>query len=68
MSATEQVKILLVKERLTAKELAELLSEKTGKTFTHQGLLHKLHRGTLRYDEVELIANVLGYGIKVEKL
>ena len=67
MTATEQVKILLVKEHLTVKELAVLLNENTNKPFSQQGLLHKLSRGTLRYDEVALIADVLGYEIKIEK-
>lgn len=67
MTATEQVKILLVKEHLTIKELAKLLSEYTGKDFAPYNLSNKMHRGTLRYDEVELIANALGYEIKIEK-
>ena len=67
MTATEQVKILLVKEHLTVKQLAKLLNEKTGKEFTQYGLSNKMSRKTLRYDEVALIANVLGYEIKIEK-
>jgi len=67
MTAKEQVKILLVKEHLSVKELAELLIQKTGKHYTQQSLLHKLSRGTLRYDEVEIITKMLGYTIKIEK-
>lgn len=67
MNATEQVKILLVKEHLTVKELAELLNKNTDKQFTQHSLLSKLSRGTLRYDEVALIADVLGYEVKIEK-
>lgn len=67
MTATEQVKILLAKEHLTAKQLVELLNKNIDKTFTHQGFLHKMHRESLRYNEVELIANLLGYEVKIEK-
>jgi hypothetical protein len=67
MFATEQVKILLVKEHLSVVQLAELLNKDTDKHFTAQGLHNKMHRGTLRYDEVNLIAAVLGYEIKIEK-
>lgn len=45
----------------------EVLRDKLDKTFTHQGFLHKMHRESLRYNEVELIANLLGYEVKIEK-
>lgn len=67
MFATEQLKILLVKEHLSVKQLAELLNKNTDKHFTAQGLHHKMFRGTLRYDEVALIADVLGYEVKIDK-
>ena len=67
MTAREQIKILLIKEHLSTKNLAELLNKNIDKHYTQQSLLHKLSRGTLRYDEVENIAKVLGYKIKFEK-
>lgn len=67
MNAKEQVKIIMVKERLTAKKLAELLAEKTGKHYTQQSILHKISLSSFRYDEVKLIADMFGYNISIEK-
>jgi hypothetical protein len=67
MPAREQVKFLLFKKNMTIIELAKELTQKTGKKYTRQGISNKLHRGTLRFDEVEEIAKVLGYEIKFEE-
>lgn len=67
MSAKEQVKIIMVKEMLTAKKLAALLAEKTGKHYTPQSILHKISLSSFRYDEVKLIADMFGYKIRIEK-
>jgi transposase len=67
MSSQEQIKIMMLKERLTAKQLASILAEKTGKHYTHQSLLHKISLSSLRYDEMETIADILGYEIIINK-
>jgi hypothetical protein len=67
MSAKEQLKIMLLKEGLTIKKLAVILSEKTGRYYTQQSISHKLFRGTLRFDEFEDIVKILGYKIAIEK-
>ena len=67
MSSKEQIKIMMLKERLTAKKLAELLAAKTGKHYTHQSLLHKISLSSLRYDEMEIIADMLGYEVVINK-
>ena len=67
MSSKEEIKILIVKECLTVEKLANLLKEKTGKHYTQQSLQHKISLSSLRYDEMEAIANILGYKIKIEK-
>lgn len=67
MSAKEQLKIMLLKENLTIKELAPILVEKTNRHYTAQSISSKLLRRTLRYDEFEDIAEILGYEIKLEK-
>ena len=68
MSSKEQLKILLVKEGLTVKKLAAMLTEKTGKNYTQQSLQHKIFLSSLRYDEMEEIAKLLGYKISRNKL
>ena len=60
----EQVKTLLVEKNITMKELAELLSVKTSKKCSLANLSAKLTRGTLSYNEVLKIAEILGYEIK----
>ena len=67
MSAKEQLKIMLLKENLTIKELAPMLAQKTGRHYTPQSISSKLLRNSLRYDEFEDIANCLNYKITIEK-
>ena len=68
MSSREQVKIMIIKERLTVEKLANLLKQKTGKHYTQQSLQHKISLRSLRYDEMEVIADLLGYKITIDKL
>lgn len=67
MNSKEQVKIMMVKEGLTAKQLAKLLVEKTGKHYTQQSILHKISLSSFRFDEVKIISELLGYKIRIEK-
>ncbi len=68
MSSKEQVRILIVKECLTVEKLAKILEKKTGRHYTQQSLQHKISLSSLRYDEMETIAEALGYKISIEKL
>ena len=67
MSSKEEVKIMIMREGLTVKKLANLLSEKTGKHYTQISLQHQIRLSSLNYDEMEIIAKLLGYRIKIEK-
>ena len=67
MSSKEELKIMIMREGLTVKKLARMLAEKTGKHYTQISLQHKIFLSSLRYDEMEIIANLLGYSIKIEK-
>ena len=68
MSSKEELRILILKEGLTVKKLAERLNEKTNKNYTQQSLQHKISLSSLRYDEMETIAELLGYRIRIEKI
>ena len=71
LQVKEQIKTLLAQEDLMLKELAAMISEKTGKKCGADSLSHKLRRGTLSYNETLMIAELLGYRIefiKEEKL
>ncbi len=67
MGVREDIKILLVKENLTLTNLADKLSKKYGKKFTADGISQKLRKGTMRYEEVKQIVDVLGYKIDFNK-
>ncbi len=48
----------MMREGLTAKCLAAILAEKTGKHYTQQSLLHKISLSSFRYYEVKTIAEL----------
>ena len=67
MSSKEELKILIMKEALTVKKLADILTEKTNKRYTQRSLQNKISLSSLNYDEMETIADLLGYEIKILK-
>ncbi len=67
LKVKEQVKALLSQENITQKELVKILSQKTGKIYTQTSLSQKLGRGSLTYNEVMTIAEILGYDIQFVK-
>ncbi len=64
MQIREQIKSLLAVKNMTMKELAQLLSQRLGKEYSLPNLSGKLKRGTINYNEVLIIAEILGYKIK----
>ena len=68
MSGREFVKILLAKECITLTELARIASEQSDKKYTMDGLSHKMRLGTLRFDDAEFFAKLLGYEIVLKKI
>lgn len=68
MSVREHMKMLLVKEYTTLTELAKLASEISNKTITVDSLSKKLQKETMKFNEAEFLAEVLGYRIKFEKI
>jgi len=68
MTAREFVKILLAKECMTLKELARISTEKSNKKYTLTGLSHKMGQGTLRFEDVEFFAKILGYELQLKKI
>ena len=68
MGSNEDLRILLIKEKVSITELAQMASEKSGKNYTVFGLSQKLHRNSMKYDEFKFLAEVLGYKINFEKI
>lgn len=66
INAKGLIKLILSNKSLTQKELVELLNEKTNKKYTQDGLSRKLSKGTITFNEIILIADVLGYEIDLK--
>ncbi len=60
----EQVKSLLAEKNITMKELVQMLSARMGRDYSLANFSAKLVRGSLSYNEVLIIAEILGYEIK----
>ena len=67
LDVREFIKFLLLKEKMTQKELVQELCRVTGGKYTQDGLSRKLSRGTMTYNEAVMIADILGYDIDIKK-
>lgn len=67
LQVREQIKTLLAQEDLKLKELAELITNKTGQKCSPDSLSQKLRRGSMTYNEVLMITELLGYRISFTK-
>lgn len=56
----EQVKILLSRNNLTIKELAEMIEERTGTKMSRQNLTQRLGRDNFQEQDMRTIAEILG--------
>ena len=64
LNAKQQIKTLLASRGMTITELANILTIKTNKKYTLASLSGKFQRGSLSYDEVLEICNILHYEIE----
>jgi len=63
----EILKILLLKENISISKLADRLTLLHGKRFYQQTLSQKLIKGTLKFNEMLDICDILGYEIEFKK-
>lgn len=63
MNVRNQIKSLLALKCITLKQLAKMMTEKTGEIYTQQSISHKLRRESLSLKEADIIANLIGYEI-----
>ena len=68
VKAKEQIKALAALKGITMSQLAEMVSEKLQKNYSLSSLSQKLNRGSIPYNEVMLIADVLGFKVSFERL
>ena len=66
LDVKEQIKALLAQESVTQKELVEILNSKGG-LYSTQTFSQRLGRGTITYNEVMKIAEILGYDVQFVK-
>jgi len=64
MPAKEEIKVMLARKNLSLRKLVDLINEKYSRQDTVQNLSKKLTRDSIRYREVEEIADALGYKIE----
>ena len=66
-NAREVVKLLLMQNNMSITKLAELMTTENKKMY-QQTLSAKLINGTLKYNEMVKICNILGYEIEFKKI
>lgn len=67
MTTREDIKSLLAQESCTITQMAEKMTQKTGKKYTVKSISQKLTNNTLKYEEFKIITEILGYKIKIKK-
>lgn len=67
MTIRKRIKNLLTNEDLTIKKLAEELTKKKQKHINPDTISQKLIRGSIKFNEVEEILDVLDYDIEFKK-
>ena len=61
MNLKEEIKVMIARRGTTLKKVCEELSKLTGKYYSYNNISNKIHRGTIRFSEVEMIFNILNY-------
>lgn len=67
LNVRDQVKMLLLQEHIMMKDLANELGKRLDKKYTLDNLSQKLRKGTFSYNEMMVIADILGYSIEYKK-
>lgn len=67
MDIRNDIKYYMAREAVTFKQLAAMMSEKTGKKYTINTLSGKLIRESITLKETLQILELLGYNMKIEK-
>lgn len=67
MDVKKAINILAAKEGINASEIVRRLAKHTGKNISITSFLTRMNTGTIRYNEVDKIAEMLGYKIEFIK-
>ena len=67
MNTKQQLKHLLVMNDMTLTELCKRMSEKLEKEYTIYNISGKLNRDTIKYSEIKILYDILGYELVLKK-
>ncbi len=68
MRVKKDIKKLLLENDVSITYIAQEMSKLTGRNISRSNISQKLIRGTLKYEEALLIAQILGYDLKFVKI
>lgn len=68
MDLKNEIKSLIAKRGMTLKQVCQILSEKTGKSYSGNNITNKLRRKTIKFEEVQTIFEILGYKLEYKDL
>ena len=68
MNVREEIKVIIARRGTTLKKVCELLSAETNKYYSYNNISNKLHRGTIKFNEVDQIFRILNYEIYYKDL
>lgn len=64
----ELVRLLLFRNKITIAELARRMSVLSGKEYSRFNVRAKIEKGTLKFSEMVLIFEILGYKIDIREI
>lgn len=67
MDIGKEIKKLAIENGVTLTFLARCISEQKGKDYSVQNLSSKLKKGTINFNEINVILDKLNYSIKIER-
>ncbi len=67
MDTKEQLKHLLLTKNMTMTELCRKMSQRLNKDYTIHNISGKLKRNTIKYNEIIMLYDILGYELVVRE-
>lgn len=67
MDTKKQIKYLLIMNNMTMTELCKKMSERINKPYSIHNITGKLNRDTIKYSEIKLLYDILGYELILRK-
>ena len=61
MNIKEEIKVIIARRGTTMKKVCEIMSEKTSKHYSYNNISNKLRNGTIKFNEVQMIFEILNY-------